>query len=246
MNWNESVEKIKKYVVRIETQSGYGTGFLFLYNEDRTLCGIATANHVIEEADLWQQPLRVRNLDTNQEAFLREDQRVIFRLEDNDLAVILFNTGLLDLPSHLVPLLPSDESIGIGTEVGWLGFPNIDSSTLCFFSGIISARKDIENAYLIDGVAINGVSGGPVFYCNQASGINIIGIVSAYHPNRATGSTLPGLLIAQDVSKYHDIVLHVKSLDEANKKKQVLEQEKTGDLSDDENRSSVQVRGAAS
>jgi hypothetical protein len=43
--------------------------------------------------------------------------------------------------------------------------------------------------YLVDGVAINGVSGGPVFddRCHLA------GLVSAYLPNRvAPNTTLPG------------------------------------------------------
>ncbi|MGB7210027.1 MAG: serine protease [Pyrinomonadaceae bacterium] len=224
MNWNESVEKIKKYVVRIETPQGWGTGFLFIYNEQRTLCGVATANHVLQEADLWQQPIRVRNLHTGSEVFLKVDERAIIRLPDNDLAVILFDADVLDFPKDLIALLPSEEAIGIGTEVGWLGFPNIDANTLCFFSGTISARKESESAYLIDGVAINGVSGGPVFFCSQASGIQIIGIVSAYHANRASGDALPGLLIAQDVSKYHGVISHVHSVDEANREKQAIEQ----------------------
>jgi len=35
--------------------------------------------------------------------------------------------------------------------------------------------------YLVDGVAINGVSGGPVFY-TATKGIEVIGSVSAYLP----------------------------------------------------------------
>jgi hypothetical protein len=76
----------------------------------------------------------------------------------------------------------------------------------------------------LDGVAINGVSGGPVFDISKSE-LRIIGTVAAYIANRATGETLPGLAVAQDVSHFHDIALHIKSIDEANKKKQTIEQE---------------------
>lgn len=41
------VERVTSVVVKIETPSGHGTGFLCLYNEPRTFCGIATAYHVV-------------------------------------------------------------------------------------------------------------------------------------------------------------------------------------------------------
>lgn len=90
---------------------------------------------------------------------------------------------------------------------------------MCFFSGCISARNEDKKYYLIDGVSINGVSGGPVLYTTRTEGIEIIGIISSYMANRATGTTLPGLLIARDVSYLHNIVKLIKSLDDARKKK---------------------------
>jgi hypothetical protein len=77
---------------------------------------------------------------------------------------------------------------------------------------------------LIDGVAINGVSGGPVFHGPTAKDIQIIGCVSAYHANRATGEALPGLLRAQDVSHFENAAAFVKSRDEAYAKKLEFEQ----------------------
>jgi hypothetical protein len=78
---------------------------------------------------------------------------------------------------------------------------------------------------LIDGVAINGVSGGPVFHCPgpDPSKPQIIGCVSAYHANRAAGEALPGLLRAQDVSHFHAAAGHIRSIDEANAKKREFE-----------------------
>jgi hypothetical protein len=88
----------------------------------------------------------------------------------------------------------------------------------------VSARQEFRKAYLIDGVAINGVSGGPVLYMTETEGVQIVGTVSQYRANRATGEALPGLLIAQDVSHFHDVLNHVRSIDEANIKKRELEE----------------------
>ena len=84
---------------------------------------------------------------------------------------------------------------------------------------MISARLESGNAYLIDGVAINGVSGGPVFHCPDSERVQIIGCVSAYHANRATGEALPGLLRAQDVSHFHGVSEHIRSIEEAHARK---------------------------
>lgn len=90
--------------------------------------------------------------------------------------------------------------------------------------GNVSARQEFRNAYLVDGVAINGVSGGPVLFLTETEGVQIIGTVSAYQANRATGEALPGLLIAQDVSHFHDVLNHVRSVDEARNKKLEFEE----------------------
>lgn len=111
----------------------------------------------------------------------------------------------------------------IGFDIGWLGFPAIEPDTLCFFAGTVSARQTNRKAYLIDGVAINGVSGGPVFHSPTPDEVQIIGCVSAYHANRATGETLPGLLRAQDVSHFHGVARFIQTIDEANAKKREVE-----------------------
>jgi hypothetical protein len=226
MNWDDIVKKVSPHIVRIETQSGHGSGFLFLYNDNKTWCGVATALHVLYHADKWKQPIQIYHSDSNKTLFLKENKRVITTDWDTDSAVLLFEIGDFPLPQNLIPLLPSSNPLSIGLEVGWLGFPAIESFTLCFFSGIVSARQDFRKAYLIDGVAINGVSGGPVLYSTGTEGIQFIGTVNAYKANRVTGETLPGLLIAQDVSHFHDVLQQVRSQDEANKKKQEFEKSK--------------------
>ncbi|MDP1990468.1 MAG: hypothetical protein Q8K00_05540 [Syntrophales bacterium] len=226
MNWDQIVQKVTPHIVKIETQSGHGSGFLFMYNDNKSWCGIATAAHVLYQADKWKQPIQIFHSESNQTLFLQANERVITIDWETDSAVLLFNKVELPLPENLIPLLPSSSPLSIGLEVGWLGFPAIESFTLCFFSGIISARQDFRKAYLIDGVAIQGVSGGPVLYSTGTEGIQFIGTVNAYKANRVTGEALPGLLIAQDVSHFHGVLQHVRSVDEANKKKQEIEQSK--------------------
>jgi hypothetical protein len=219
MEWNEIVEKITPYVVKIETPGGHGTGFLCLYNADRSFCGIATASHVVSYADRWQQPIRIFHFPSSGVALLSESARTIWTDPGTDSAVILLQTGQLDLPENPIPLLPSDSQLAIGAEVGWLGFPAIAAYTLCFFSGNISARQEDRHAYLIDGVAINGVSGGPVVYSTATEGVQIVGTITAYRPSRTTSATLPGLSFAQDVSHFHLTISSIKSIDEANQRK---------------------------
>lgn len=222
MNWDQVVQRVTPYIVKIETPTGYGTGFLSLYNEDKTWCGIATAAHVVSDADEWQKPIKIRHQDSPDVLFLHPKERVIYINWKTDSAVIIFFKGNLNLPEIPIALFPVGTPLSIGIEVGWLGFPAIEPYTLCFFSGNISARQEFRKAYLVDGVAINGVSGGPVLHLTETEGVQIVGVVTKYRANRAYGESLPGLSIAQDVSHFHGVIQHVRSIDEANKKKQEL------------------------
>jgi hypothetical protein len=228
MDWNAIVAKVMPSIVKIETPSGHGTGFLCFYNEGRNFCGIATAHHVIAHAERWQEPIRISNYQTKTSRLLKEPDRVIWSGEEKDSAVILFSVSdELQLPEEPIALFPTDTRLPIGVEVGWLGYPAIAEYTLCFFSGNVSAVWEFRNAYLIDGVAINGVSGGPVIYCGEPSGegVQIVGATSAYRANRATGEALPGLSIAQDISHFQAMLSHVRTLDEANRQKKAAETE---------------------
>lgn len=225
MNWEQVVQKVTPYIFKIETPSGHGTGFLCLYNNDKTFYGVATALHVVDYANKWKQPIRLTHHSSSENLFLKESEYIIFSDWKTDSAVILFQKPTFELPSELIELIPLDNPLSIGNEVSWLGFPAIEPYTLCFFSGNISAWQDFRKAYLIDGVAINGVSGGPVTFLHSTNGVQIVGIVSAYRANRASGDSLPGLLYAQDVSHFHDVIHTIRSLDDANKKKKEIEQQ---------------------
>lgn len=179
MNWDQVVKKVAPHVLKIETPNGHGTGFLFMYNDIGTWCGIATAEHVVAHADDWQQPIKIHHPHSGKTVFLKQDERAIYRDWRTDSAVILFFKGDLQLPESPIALLPMGSLIDIGSEVGWLGFPSVAPHNLCFFSGNISARQEYRNAYLVYGVAINGVSGGPVLHLTETDGVQIVGTVSA-------------------------------------------------------------------
>jgi len=218
MPWHQAYDKIRPYVVRIETMEGFGTGFLFAYNKDHSLAALATASHVIEDAADWKQPIKVWHPDSNATLYLEEGNRVDWLDRAHDAATILIGGDDLKLPSEVLPLLQADKVKKIGVEVGWVGFPRLAPKKICFFSGTISAHLADEDSYLIDGVAINGVSGGPVFSQKEATP-EIIGVVSAYMANRRLGESLPGLLQAQDLTAFHEHIQKVKSLDDAKQKK---------------------------
>jgi len=130
MNWDQAIKIISPHVVKIETPNGYGTGFLAFYNHNREWCGIATAAHIVSHVDEWQEPIRIRNEDSARPIFLRADQRVIYIDHSNDSAVVLFLKGELQLPESPIALLPMDEPCSIGSDVGWLGYPQIEARTL--------------------------------------------------------------------------------------------------------------------
>ena len=74
-------------------------------------------------------------------------------------------------------------------------------------------------SYLVDGVAINGVSGAPAFFIDpKTSELKICGVISNYYPNRSTGEALPGLSMIRSVMTYRETLKSLKTIDEANEK----------------------------
>jgi hypothetical protein len=213
LEWHSAVDLIAQHIVRIATPRGTGTGFLVSHGKTHTICGIATAAHVVDHSHFWEEPIRIEHPRSGSSLLIRHNQRAIFLDSQRDTAALLFEKSTLPLPTETLSLAPDKMYLKTGNEIGWLGFPAI-SSELCFFGGRISAWLQNERAYLVDGVAINGVSGGPAFHIT-IGGILIMGVVSAYMPNRATGETLPGLGVIRDVSQFHELAPTFASLEEA-------------------------------
>jgi hypothetical protein len=148
---------------------------------------------------------------------LRATERAIYIDNSIDSAAVVIHRGELPLPTSTLPLTTSGYFIKPGVEIGWMGYPALHQSNACFFSGRVSHYDQPRKRYLVDGVAINGVSGGPTFrnFSDVPGSPELIGIVSAYMANRATGEALPGLAVIQDASQFYDIAERFRNLDEA-------------------------------
>ena len=212
IEWHEIVDMVTPYVVRIWTPQGSGTGFLVSISKSTPLCAFATAAHVVAHAHYWEEPIRIEHQASGNTLLLRQTDRAIHFEGEKDTAAIVFDRGEMALPTEVLTLVEKDKHFKAGVEIGWLGYPAIPRASLCFFSGRISAWVESEDAYLVDGVAINGVSGGPAF---TLWGGTLAGVVSAYIPNRNTGEVLPGLAVIRGVSQFHDIAGSFRTIDEA-------------------------------
>lgn len=224
MDWSSEVKKITPFIVRIRTQNKSGTGFIFWQNND--LCCIATANHVIEDANIdgWEQPIYLEQPDGNSLRLNPEHRRIRSNLNaeiDGDSAAIVIYKSGLNFPAECLPLWDFSREIPIGAEVGWLGYPCVVNQrilTPSFFSGTISNHfPDIEQ-YAIDGVSIHGVSGGPLFCKLSDEGPHIIGTISSYFANRVTVQggveSWPGLALSHSFSAFIPVIQDLNSLEE--------------------------------
>ena len=212
--WHEAIDAVGPHIVRLKTSIGSGTGFLVSTSQTTGLVAVATAAHVVAHAHYWEQPIRVEHETSGKSLLLRPGDRAIKIHEHYDTSAIVFHTGEIKFPGEPRELFKKDHYLKPGVEIGWLGFPAIPRASLCFFSGRISAYVGDDHAYLVDGVAINGVSGGPVFR-RAVNSVELIGVVSAYVPNRATGESLPGLAIIREVAEFHELTAHFRNLGEA-------------------------------
>jgi hypothetical protein len=198
MRWDEAVDRVSQSVFRLYAGSSAGTGFLVSLGRDREsdahYAFIATAWHVLEKLPGTSDDLEIVSVD-GKTIFTSAANKLGFHPIgdarcDTGLIVVKTDEPILG-QNDLLPLFPHDYVLARGADIGWLGFPGITEPELCFFHGYVSGYLNDPPTYLIDGVAINGVSGGPAFD-NRA---HIIGLVSAYVPNRIDEvTTLPGLM----------------------------------------------------
>lgn len=213
--WMEHIEVLRPHVAKISSPRGHGTGFLFSYAAHGSLCAVATAAHVVNDAADWEEPLRIEQKSGGRHVFLRPGERAILRRPAHDTAAIVFGTQKDLFPTKPLALIPDANAARAGAEIGWVGFPGVAPDQLCFFLGRISSVIKDSRSYLVDGVAINGVSGGPAFGEWEDGEPIVIGILSAYLPNVQAAGTLPGLCMVRHVGGLHDIVKEMTSLEEA-------------------------------
>ena len=200
MTWQECVDIVKPHVVRLTTPTGHGTGFLVHRRGDWV--AVATAGHVVAHAHEWGLPIKVHwgHLDP---VTVQGAGRVLLVHPERDSAVFAwsFDESVAPaLPPAPLPILGDKSFVRTGVAIGWLGYPHLveGGTRCCFFSGSVS--DFIDNRYFVDGVAIHGVSGGPAFCPDKDGNITIVGSISEYRPNRLGNESLPGMLVADDIS----------------------------------------------
>ena len=219
ITWWEAIEIVKSYVVKVSTPSVTGTGFLCAYTESKMVCGIATAAHVVNKSHIWEEPIRIQHFNSGETKLLHASNRAVHLDLKLDTAVILFAKGKIPFPENTLTFLSEKKALKAGNEIGWVGFPSVSPDNLCFFTGRISCWVNDSRTYLVDGVAINGVSGGPVFY-TTTKGIEVIGSVSAYLPNRV--GVTPGLAIVSHAEPFQKTIKTIKNMEDAKKKEALL------------------------
>jgi len=223
MCWVDAYRSILPYMVKIRTPNAYGSGFVMnyqLFDNGIRQVAVATAGHVVKHAHDWGEQIMVeysseKTLHTYK---LVPSERIVVIDDDKDIALLAFPES--DEP-HFPQRFPDTidgQALPPGSPVGWCGFPNIAESSSCFFSGHISATYASVGDYLVDGVVIHGVSGGPCFTHNGKS-LTVMGLVSAYFANRSTGEALPGLGLIRSIVP---LVEALASAHKANSRKKAL------------------------
>jgi Trypsin-like peptidase domain len=191
--WYEVAERVGRATFRLYTDKSMGTGFLLLAGSrpEQHIAVLATAYHVVDDV-VTGTTMRVCD-QTGREVVRSAEGNIAITEIGNDLdCALLIVTSKTRLFSEdlLLPILPTDAQLRRGAEIGWMGYPGIVEPELCFFQGHVAGMLRDPPVYLVDGIAINGVSGGPVF----DNRCHLVGLVSAYLPNKvADNLTLPGV-----------------------------------------------------
>jgi hypothetical protein len=204
--WQAVYRHERDRVLKISTSRGHGSGFhIGKYGIGNSLCAVITALHVVGASNEWEEPIKLIQSTTGKEVILHHGQRSIFVYKE-DLALIIFHESVFNSQNNFNlsrdPILqvPHGKAVAEGVDIAWLGYPNIKNDMICFFHGYISAHLKDDMCYLVDGVAINGVSGGPAFLVDKVIDKPVLlGVMTAYVANRATGETLPGLSMVTSI-----------------------------------------------
>lgn len=205
IEWYEAFSKVAPLVVKIETHTGHGTGFLIANPAGNDIQLIATAAHVVKEAEYWNADIKIEQAINKKSVLVEHAERKIKIYPHQDTAVIgcLSNKKGFEFQDQTLPFIAEGNRMSVGTDIGWVGYPSIADGELCFFNGKVSAWVKNEKFYYVDGTGIGGVSGGPAFsiYSNK---IQLIGLVTHYKSAPGEGTVTPGLCIVRDIKHARD------------------------------------------
>ena len=185
MRLSDLVKSVDPSVIRIETPTGTGTGFIY------DSSGLAVTNaHVVGDNNY----VHVKVGDQKGSAFLRGKDDVV------DLAVICIASDIEDYPSISIGdsdyVHPGDDVVAIGYPLG-----EILRGSTTITRGIVSAMGVSENVrYIQTDAALNpGNSGGPLINYDG----EVVGIITSklYHKG---GSIVEGIGLAIDARELTD------------------------------------------
>jgi hypothetical protein len=199
----------------------HGTGVIVGHGKgpDNNTLKIATAGHVLEDSSVGESKWELSRLDegANGEPFAVFQT---FSRRSNDCGVPYisrcnflkqFDIGVIAIENksdrsgcHFIDVEKFDQlktaprkgKPVIGCRVAWAGFPgfvrNVTGSFhMCYFEGIISATAQNPDVYFVDGHSSPGVSGGPLWCCDDKGEPIVIGVCIDYS---GPGNGLPGLV----------------------------------------------------
>lgn len=195
--WEQLIPAIEPLVYQVRAGAALGTAFVISVTGEADggrHSMLVTAWHVVKDVVRTEEPLDLVRSDGTLVSTLTTGSVAIYPVgpPQCDTALILVPTRQPLVDSKTLLPLPLETMLPRGADLGWLGFPGLVYPELCFFRGVVSGYQEKPPIYLVDGVAINGVSGGPAF---DRTGL-LVGFVSAYVPNQVDhGTTLPGLMI---------------------------------------------------
>jgi hypothetical protein len=204
MAWYHAFERVRPYVVRLTInldggRQQVGTGFLLDYGQRGRVAAVATAFHVIQPAQEAGQGVVLWHETSGRTATLALTRDTVRFDEGRDCATLLVPADALDFPREPLPRTPTDQHRAPGFPVAWMGFPEPTYEMLCFFAGHISCHLTGTGYYAIDGAAMHGLSGGPLFTEFQGETF-LLGTILSYGPEREPVNGLPGFTAAHDLS----------------------------------------------
>lgn len=167
-NWWDIAESLARQTFQVRRESCCGTAFLVSQGieQESTLrhyC-FATAWHVIEDV-----------LKDERFALFRSHDKLAIDVDTNRIMTTRLGPSEFDLgfvflrtvdnllqPEEMMPVRGLKTFPSLGEDLGWYGYPGSLEHEPMFCRGTLACFRTDPYAYLINGIAYPGMSGGPV------------------------------------------------------------------------------------